>query len=263
MRSKKGRLRRERGVFELVVDVYGASDKGQVRDLNEDSFCVHGFVRGETNGFCMVSDGMGGHNAGEVASQRTVQFAAETMLRTENKSEVPRLLADAVTTANQKVYEMAMANQNQRGMGATLVAAYVCPEAVYLANVGDSRAYAYRAGELLQITRDHSIVEELVANGTLTKEEARNHPQRNIITRAIGADQITEADLFEYEYFPGDCLLLCSDGLSSMVTDQAIKEVLMQNTDAKTTVTQLIEAANQQGGRDNITAICIRFVQEG
>jgi len=246
-----------------VLEVYGASDKGKVRDLNEDSFCVHGFTRQEPYGFCVVSDGMGGHNAGEVASQKTVQFVAEELLKRPAVDEVPKALNQAVEDANQRVYRMAMANQSQRGMGATLVAAYVCPDEVYIANVGDSRAYACRNRELLQITRDHSVVEELVANGTITKEEARNHPQRNIITRAIGADGLTEADIFEYDYYAGDVLLLCSDGLSTMLTDEEIQEIITQNTDAKTMVTALIDAANAKGGRDNITVVCIRFIQEG
>lgn len=247
----------------MVLDVYGASDKGRVRDLNEDSFCLHGFDRQEPLGFCILSDGMGGHNAGEVASQRTVQFAAEELLKDKSLTEAPRLLNQAVKTANERVYQMAMANQSQYGMGATLVMACICSDEAYIANVGDSRAYAYRKGELIQITKDHSIVEEMVANGTITKEEARNHPQRNIITRAIGADKETEADIFEYDYYAGDVLLLCSDGLSSMLTDDEIKEVVSRNTDAKTMVSVLIEAANDRGGRDNITVICIRFIQEG
>ncbi|MBR5152312.1 MAG: Stp1/IreP family PP2C-type Ser/Thr phosphatase [Clostridia bacterium] len=247
----------------MVSDVYGASHKGNVRDLNEDSFCVHGFTRQEPYGFCIVSDGMGGHNAGEVASQQTVQFVAEELLRKLTAQEVPKALNQATRNANDRVCRMAMANQSQRGMGATLVAAYVCEEQAYIANVGDSRAYAYRNGELLQITRDHSVVEELVANGTITKEEARNHPQRNIITRAIGSEGVMEPDIFEYDYYPGDILLLCSDGLSSMLNDAEIQKILMENTNAKQMVTALIDAANRQGGRDNITVICIRFIQEG
>ncbi len=247
----------------MVLDVYGASDKGQVRDLNEDSFCLHGFEDGQPLGFCVLSDGMGGHNAGEVASQRTVQFVAEELLKDPELHEAPKMLSRAVELANRRICEMAVLNQGQRGMGATLVAAAVCPEAVYIANVGDSRAYVMRDKELVQITKDHSVVEEMVANGTITPEEARNHPQRNIITRAIGADPHTEADIFEYEYFAGDVLILCSDGLSSMLTDTEIQEILSKSTTAKNMVTELIDSANRRGGRDNITVIGIRFIQEG
>lgn len=247
----------------MIVDVYGASDKGCIRDLNEDSFCVHGFHEKEPLGFCILADGMGGHNAGEVASQRTVQFAAEELLKDEDFQEAPKTLNRATESANQKVFLMAKGNQSQHGMGSTLVAACVRPDTVYIANVGDSRAYACRGKELMQITRDHSVVEEMVANGTITREEARLHPQRNIITRAIGVDEKTEADIFEYEYYPGDVLLLCSDGLSAMLTDEEMLTVLNQNIDAKAMVEQLIESANLHGGRDNITAICVRFIQEG
>ena len=247
----------------MFVDVYGASDKGVVRDLNEDSFCVHGFNLKEPLGFCILADGMGGHNAGEVASQKTVQFVAEELLKNEDAKEIPRTLNHAAKTANTKVFAMARTNQSQHGMGSTLVVAYLCPDGAYIANVGDSRAYAFRNNELLQITKDHSVVEEMVANGTITREEARLHPQRNIITRAIGADEHTQADIFEFDYYAGDVLLLCSDGLSSMLTDEEMLRILTLNTDAETTVKQLIDAANEHGGRDNITAICIRFIQEG
>lgn len=247
----------------MVLEVYGASDRGRVRDLNEDSFCVHGFADGQPSGFCILSDGMGGHNAGEVASQKTVQFAADELLRNMERQEAPKTLNTAAEVANRNVYEMAMRNPQQRGMGATLVAAAVKDGTVYIANVGDSRAYALRQEELVQITKDHSIVEEMVANGTITAEEARNHPQRNIITRAIGADLHTEADIFEYDCFAGDVLILCSDGLTSMLEDAEIQAIISAGKDAETIVTALIDAANERGGRDNITVICIRFIQEG
>ncbi len=250
----------------MVLDVYGASDIGRVRSLNEDSFCIYGFEQKSLPGFCVLSDGMGGHNAGEVASQKTVQFVAETLMEViaePTATMLPGKIGSAVRSANEKIYQMADANQNQKGMGATLVAAVIQQEEAYIANVGDSRAYAFRNHELLQITKDHSVVEEMVANGCITRDEARIHPQRNIITRAIGTDPVTEPDIFEFDYLPGDCLLLCSDGLSGMVEDEEILAVMEQNMDAKHTVQTLIAAANDRGGRDNITVICIRFTQEG
>lgn len=250
----------------VILDIYGASDVGCVRELNEDSFCIYGFDRERTPGFCVLSDGMGGHNAGEVASQKTVQFVAEELMEAMSEPvcrAVPKCLNEAVYTANEKVYAMAMENQNQRGMGATLVAACIAYGEAYVANVGDSRAYAYRNNTLMQITKDHSVVEEMVANGTITREEARIHPQKNIITRAIGTDPVTEADIFEYDYLPGDCLLLCSDGLSGMVEDEEILQVLEQGESAEKSALALIEKAKAYGGRDNITVICIRFIQEG
>ncbi len=249
----------------MVIDVYGASDIGCVRSLNEDSFCIYGLDERKLPGFCVLSDGMGGHNAGEVASQKTVQFVAETLIESlaEQTELMPKEMQLAVKNANEGVFRMAVSNQSQQGMGATLVLATILEDEIYIANVGDSRAYAYRNGELMQITRDHSVVEEMMANGLITQEEARVHPQRNVITRAIGTDPIVEPDLFEYDYLPGDTLLLCSDGLSGMVEREEMIRILEENKSAKQTVSALIEAAKEQGGQDNITVICIRFTQEG
>ena len=249
----------------MVMDVYGASDIGCVRTLNEDSFCIYGLDEGNRPGFCILSDGMGGHNAGEVASQKTVQFVAESLMDAVSKESttIPKEMKKAVQDANDGVFRMATENKSQQGMGATLVLAVVLDEEIYVANVGDSRAYAYRNGELVQITKDHSVVEEMVANGSITPEEARVHPQRNIITRAMGTDPSVEPDLFEYDYLPGDTLLLCSDGLSGMVEAEEIISILEEDMSAKDTVSTLIDAAKENGGQDNITAICIRFTQEG
>ena len=250
----------------MLLDIYGATDVGRVRALNEDSFYIYGFEENRQPGFCILSDGMGGHNAGEVASRCTVQFAADVLkenLEHDRLQLPPKSLIAAVETANKKVYEMATSDESQSGMGATLVAAYICEDEAYIANVGDSRAYAYRNNELMQITKDHSVVEEMVAIGSITREEARNHPQKNIITRAIGTDRITEADLFEYDCMPGDCLLLCSDGLSGMLEDKEIYDILNSGTTSEHMVTSLIKAANEHGGNDNITVICVRFIQEG
>lgn len=249
----------------MELDIYGASDIGCVRELNEDSFCIYGFEQAKPNGFCILSDGMGGCNAGEVASQKTVQFMADELIdaMSGDTKSMPKSINQAVCTTNEKVYKMAVENQSQFGMGATMVVAVIMEDEAYIANVGDSRAYAYRNHNLLQITKDHSVVEEMVANGSLTREEARNHPQRNIITRAMGTDAVTEPDIFEYDFFPGDCLLLCSDGLSGLVEDSEIQEMLEKELDSKETVTQLIELAKERGGNDNITVICIRFTQEG
>lgn len=250
----------------MEIEIYGASHIGCVRELNEDSFCTYGFENGESSGFCILSDGMGGHNAGEVASQKTVQFMAEdlmTVLAAPEECAIPKVLKDSVKTTNEKIFRMSQDNCNQRGMGATLVAAVFGKDTVYIANVGDSRAYAIRNSEIKQITTDHSVVEEMVACGSITKEEARNHPQRNVITRAIGTDPVTEADIFEYNYMAGDKLLICSDGLSTMVEDECILEILSQNISIKDAVQQLIDRANDGGGYDNITVICAGFSQEG
>ena len=250
----------------MEIEIYGASHIGCVRELNEDSFCTYGFENGEPSGFCILSDGMGGHNAGEVASQKTVQFMAEglmTVLAAPDECVIPKVLKESVKTTNEKIFRMSQDNCNQRGMGATLVAAVFEKETVYIANVGDSRAYAIRNSEIKQITKDHSVVEEMVACGSITKEEARNHPQRNVITRAMGTDPNTKADIFEYNYMDGDKLLICSDGLSSLVADDEILRIVSQGKNAEETVKALIEKANDCGGYDNITVIYAEFIQEG
>lgn len=249
----------------MEFDVFGASDIGCVRSLNEDSFYIYGFNEDMQGGFCILSDGMGGHNAGEVASGKTVEFVSEVLKkRLEENAEIlpPKLLSEAVTEANLKVYELAQSDIKQSGMGATLVAVYIVGNEVYTANVGDSRAYLYSDGELLQITKDHSVVEEMVASGSITREEARNHPQKNIITRAVGTDINTEADLFERECNSGDCLLLCSDGLSGMLEDEEICNIIQKYAESKTIAEKLIEEAKARGGYDNITVVCVRFKQE-
>lgn len=250
----------------MVLDIYGASDVGCIRALNEDSFCIYGFDDNRQPGFCILSDGMGGHNAGEVASGCAVRFAADVLkenLESGGGKLPPKALIEAVESANRQVLEMALSDESRSGMGATMVAAYIRDDEAYIANVGDSRAYAYRDKELVQITKDHSIVEEMVASGTISRDEARNHPQKNIITRAIGTDAVTEADIFEYDCMPGDCLLLCSDGLSGMLEDKELYDMLNSGKSAEKTVKSLIESAKDHGGNDNITAICIRFMQEG
>lgn len=248
----------------MHIDVYGASDVGCVRELNEDSFCICGFASEEVPGYCILADGMGGHNAGEVASQKAVAFISKALtaiLEDGAEKDVPRLINTAVKQANREIYEMAQENEAQNGMGTTAVVACLMESEAYIANVGDSRAYAYRSGELYQITKDHSIVEELVANGTITREEARTHPQKNLITRALGTDMETKADIFEYDYLPGDVLLLCSDGLSGMLIDKEIEYTIGTSESAKACVQKLISLAKENGGRDNITVICIKFGQ--
>ncbi len=246
-----------------MVERFGLSDVGCVRELNEDCFCIHGFDDGRERGFCILADGMGGHNAGEVASQTTVRIIAEELtklLDSDLGSEIPSKLLEAVERANDKVYNMSVNNSIHNGMGTTVVAVFILDGAAYIANIGDSRAYAIREDELLQITTDHSIVEELVQRGTITREEARRHPQKNIITRAVGTDSVVRADVFEYNYSQGDTLLLCSDGLCTMVEDSEIFNIMTQEKNSEDMVCKLVDTAKKNGGVDNITVICIRFM---
>ena len=165
-----------------------------------------------------------------------------------------------MSAANTGVYTMAFENPIHRGMGTTVVTAFIDDGTAYVANVGDSRAYAVRDDEIVQITTDHSVVSELVMRGTITKEEARLHPQKNIITRAVGTDKSVRTDIFEYNYSPGDVMIICSDGLSTMLDDNRILEIIKSKKTSEDTVNSLIAAAKDEGGLDNITVICIRFI---
>ncbi len=242
-----------------MTDTFGLSDVGCVRELNEDSFCVHGFNDDEEKSFCVLADGMGGHNAGEVASQNAVKFIAESLQEISDDKEIPRKIYDAIISANDRIYKMSCENIIHSGMGTTVVTAYITDKTAYLANVGDSRAYAIRGDEILQITTDHSVVAELLMSGMITEEEARNHPQRNIITRAVGTEENVKIDVFEYDFSPGDILVMCSDGLSTMLDDREIFEIVNSEDTSRETVKKLIESAKEKGGIDNITVICIRF----
>lgn len=245
-----------------MVEVFGLSDVGCIRELNEDCYCICGFSDNSERGFCILADGMGGHNAGEVASQNAVKLIAEEMNRLleSGEKEIPGQLSRAVSAANTGVYTMASENPIHRGMGTTVVTAFIDDGTAYVANVGDSRAYAVRDDEIVQITTDHSVVSELVMRGTITKEEARLHPQKNIITRAVGTDKSVRTDIFEYNYSPGDVMIICSDGLSTMLDDNRILEIIKSKKTSEDTVNSLIAAAKDEGGLDNITVICIRFI---
>lgn len=224
----------------------GASDVGLVRPDNEDAYLM------EPPLFA-VADGLGGHQAGEVAST----VAMETLLAHAPKRADAKGLARAVRAANAAVIDAAEQGRGREGMGTTLTAAMVDQTRIAVAHVGDSRAYLLSRGELAQLTQDHSLVADMVRSGTLSPEAARRHPNRSVITRALGSDPNMVADAFEVEAAPGDRLLLCTDGLTGMVEDAAIAEILKTAPSPKAAVARLITAANEAGGHDNITVIVV------
>src|SRR5437660_5407421 len=232
----------------------GATDVGLVRDHNEDRYLAdeHLFV---------VADGVGGHKAGEVASQTAV----ETLQR-EFTAPTTDALIDAVKTANRTVWNLAEANTEQRGMGTTLTAIALVDEGdeerLAIVNVGDSRAYLLQQGELEQLTEDHSLVEQLVREGQLTPEEAQVHPQRSIITRALGLDPEVEVDSWELTPYKGDRILLCSDGLTNEVSDDEIASTLRTVSDPQEAAHQLVQEARDHGGSDNITCVVVDVVDD-
>lgn len=246
----------------MKLEVFGTTNVGNVRELNEDSYAIRGFEHDEPPGICILADGMGGHNAGEVASQHAIAFVDEVLNDSYAKAEneIPGLLTEAAECANKKIYEISLHTPEQHGMGTTLVISYVADSAAYIANVGDSRAYAVRGETICRITVDHSVVEELVATGAITREEAFHHPQKNIITRAVGTEPTIKADVYEYSYLPGDVMLMCSDGLTEMVTEQEILQIVNDGSGAQEISENLIHAALNAGGHDNVTVIVLRFL---
>lgn len=222
------------------------TDVGNVREHNEDSFL-------EKSPLFVVADGMGGHEAGEVASR----IAVQTMEANIPKSSNPEALAAAVVKANEAVLRGAEDGTGRPGMGTTLTAALIFDNEVTIAQVGDSRAYLLHNNELQRITRDHSLVADLIEQGRLTEEEARFHPQRSVITRALGSDPQMQPDIYSLPVEDGDRLLLCSDGLSSMVSDEAIEMVMLANEYPQDACDALVDEALAAGGLDNVTVIVI------
>ncbi|AEB07754.1 protein serine/threonine phosphatase [Coriobacterium glomerans PW2] len=233
--------------------MWGArSDVGSVRTHNEDSYLVQSPL------FC-VCDGMGGHAAGEVASS----IAVKTISKTAPPSANPALLGSSVEAANAAIIEAAANGLGKPGMGCTATAAYIEGTTVAIAHVGDSRAYLLHAGTLIRITRDHSYVEELIDAGQITADEARVHPNRSVITRALGSDPAMYADHFQLNIEMGDRLILCSDGLSSMIPDEEIERISIQSDTAQICTDNLVDAALAHGGSDNVTVLVIDVVDDG
>ena len=224
------------------------TDTGRQRDANEDAYLAASPV-------FAVADGMGGAQAGEVASR----LAAESFDTVQRGTESPEAYLRAIAkTANARIHRVSQSDKSVSGMGTTLTAALVEGDEVGFAHVGDSRAYLFRDGKLKLLTSDHSLVEELRRQGRLTDEQAEDHPQRSIITRALGPEREVEVDTMTYRAKPGDVYLLCSDGLTTMVKEEGIAEILRESRTLDEAANRLIAEANAAGGRDNITVVAFR-----
>ena len=234
----------------MKVSVGAATDIGQVREGNEDSFLV-------VAPLYAVADGMGGHRGGEVASSLALETVQGMFERKEGS------LADQVVEANRAVFDRSQNDRSVSGMGTTLTAALVEGSRVHLVHVGDSRAYLLRGGELAQLTEDHTLVHRMVMEGEISQEEAETHPQRSILTRALGVDQSVQVDEGDVEAAAGDRLLLCTDGLTGMVPEGQIREILLESADPQEAVEKLVKVANRAGGIDNITAVILDFSEDG
>jgi len=234
----------------MNVSVGAATDIGQVREGNEDSYLV-------VEPLYAVADGMGGHRGGEVASSLALETVQGMFERREGS------LAEQVAEANRAVFDRSQSDRKVSGMGTTLTAAQVDGNRVHLVHVGDSRAYLLRGGELTQITEDHTLVHRMVMEGEISEEEAETHPHRSILTRALGVDQNIQVDEGDLEVAPGDRLLLCTDGLTGMVPEGQIREILLESRDPQEAVDKLVKVANRAGGIDNITALILDFANDG
>ena len=239
------------------MEVSSATSVGRIRPLNEDSYFVSEPDQSGTV-LAIVADGMGGHNAGEVASGKAVGIVQKDVLGKCGKN-AKDVLVKAVNDANREIYEMSVNARNLSGMGTTMTACVAEEHNVTAVQVGDSRLYLIRGEKITQITKDHSLVEMLLENGKITKEEARRHPQKNIITRAVGTDKTVEADIYEFRAEAGDIILLCSDGLVNMVEDEEILPVMNLSETLNDAANKLVAEAETAGGTDNITVILIRF----
>jgi serine/threonine protein phosphatase PrpC len=254
----------------LRIEAGTRTDIGRVRKNNEDCFQIEPALN-----LYVLSDGMGGEAHGEVASALAVKTVVAHCQQAENSRATPTFgeprpdvsertnrLASAIHLANRKVFEMASANPAQKGMGATIIAAWVEGQRLSLAHVGDSRAYLLRAGSLDQLTADHSLVAEKVRVGILTPQEADASELQSVLTRAVGTNENVEVDADEQMLLVGDSLLLCSDGLTRMATDPEIASMLLTSPSAQMAADRLVDLANENGGVDNVSVIVLRVLQE-
>lgn len=238
------------------MKTFSMTHVGQRREMNQDYMYTSETAVGNLPNLFLVADGMGGHAAGEYASRFTVEKIVEKITNSSQKEPVASI-KEAVEQVNTMLLAEADADVSKAGMGTTIVAATVVENRLYAANVGDSRLYVINEESIIQITRDHSLVEEMVRLGEMDKEDAKDHPDKNIITRAIGVLPEVTADFFEIMLNPGDMILMCSDGLTNMVEDNEIKKIVLGQRDIVEKAEKLVETANRNGGKDNITVVLI------
>ncbi len=244
-----------------MIKTYSITDIGKKRKLNQDYVFTSELPVGNLPNVFIVADGMGGHNAGDYASKYTVETIIQEISQTQEKDPI-EILSIAIETANDHIRKKACENVDLFGMGTTVVVATCFDCCLQVANVGDSRLYIVNE-QIEQITRDHSLVEEMVRMGGIDRTQARSHPDKNIITRAIGAQDDVEIDFFDVELKKGDFVLMCSDGLTNMLEDEEIRIILSRQNDITEKAEELVKAANNNGGRDNIAVIIIEpFAEE-
>ncbi len=238
------------------MKTFSMTHTGRRRETNQDYMFASETAVGTLPNLFLVADGMGGHAAGEYASKFTVERVVE-YIGTASRGEPVAVIREAVLYANRRLLEEARADAGKNGMGTTLVASVCNGDQLHVANIGDSRLYVIGTHGIRQVTRDHSLVEEMVRLGEMDKADARFHPDKNIITRAIGMMSDISVDFFETGLEPGDMILMCSDGLTNMVDDANIARIVSGQGELKEKAERLVDSANQNGGSDNITVVLI------
>ncbi len=243
-----------------MINAWGITDKGVVRTQNQDGYYLD--VPSEHLAVGVVCDGMGGAKAGNIASLIAVETFVDTLQQVQGEPDTPppAVLARAAEEANSAVYRRASSDPDCFGMGTTMVAVLVVENTAYLLNIGDSRAYHINQEGIARLTRDHSVVEDMVARGDITPEEARTHPRKNLITRALGAEERIRADLYEKELQGGDYLLLCSDGLSNILSDQELLYEVIHGGEPADCCQRLLDITISRGAPDNVTAVLFQIL---
>lgn len=255
-----------------MIEAYGRSDVGRRRKINEDSFLVSPESR-----LYAVCDGMGGHNAGEVASRMAIDTLAAFVEKSEHEKEITwpwgldanlsvdaNRLKTAIRLANARVFQAAGNREDLTGMGTTVVAAIVSGRALTVSSAGDSRCYLVHDGQLRQVTRDDSWVSAALGEGILNSDDVEHHPLRNVITKAVGARDAIDVDVIEHALQPGDVVMLCSDGLTGMINDHEIARIIGRGEGPLEEATaRLVDAANEAGGRDNVSVVLLRYAEQG
>lgn len=242
------------------MKIVAKTDIGRVRSSNQDSYAAGEFQNGVA--WAVVCDGMGGNAGGNVASSTAVKSISDKITKSYRdgmtSSSIKNLLVTAITNANYEIYDMSCGNPDLSGMGTTVVAAIITKGAVYVAHAGDSRAYLVSSDEIRQITKDHSLVQDMVEKGEITPDEAKRHPSKNLITRALGVDELIKVDFAVEDTDDDDRLLICTDGLTNFVDTTEIFRVVSDNPHAEIADT-LVDMANQNGGGDNITVVAVAY----
>lgn len=239
---------------------HGITDIGKLRNKNEDIIYYPTYEDEEK--LFILADGMGGAKAGEVASKLALETSKAVfdtnIINAVDQEDIQGVIRNSIINANKIVMSESQKNNSYRGMGSTLIMAYACKNKIYIGHVGDSRVYRIRKNVIRQLTKDHSFAQELLRNGTITREEAENHPQRNALTKVIGYERNLEPDIIVKGFLKDDIILICSDGLSNMVSDEDIYKIIIKNYyDVRVVCRELVKAANNAGGADNISAIVI------